>query len=451
MARAPRKADETGVAPELAPDLTAAPESGTVDLPPEIVAQSLGAYVRAQIERIKAGESGVLPVILGLVAIMVVFEAISPGHVFLSAINLVNLFQQSAVFMVLAMAEGFALVLGEIDLSIGYVGAVGAVVGVQLVQPQTVNWPWWAAIIGALLVCAAIGALQGTLITRLRLPSFIVTLAGFLIFNGVMLILLLLGPFSGYPSLTGPSDNQRVLYNLMWGSIDPTISWILLAVVVAGIGLSQWLRDARRRKAGLVAPPPSLTLIKIALMAIVGSVVVAICNQNRANLGTLEGVPWVVPIVLAVLGAWTMLLGRTRYGRYLYAIGGNPEAARRAGIDLALVRTSAFALCSVTAGIAFLLYASLLGGMSNNVQGGQYVLYAVASAVIGGTSLFGGRGKPLHGVLGGLVIGGIYNGMYLQGLDVQWEFIVTGLVLLAAVTIDSLSRRGATSGSVTRI
>jgi D-xylose transport system permease protein len=266
-----------------------------------------------------------------------------------------------------------------------------------------------------------------------------------------MLILLLLGPFSGYPSLTGPSDNQRVLYNLMWGSIDPTISWILLAVVVAGIGLSQWLRDARRRKAGLVAPPPSLTVIKIALMAVVGSVVVAICNQNRANLGTLEGVPWVVPIVLAVLGAWTMLLGRTRYGRYLYAIGGNPEAARRAGIDLALVRTSAFALCSVTAGIAFLLYASLLGGMSNNVQGGQYVLYAVASAVIGGTSLFGGRGKPLHGVLGGLVIGGIYNGMYLQGLDVQWEFIVTGLVLLAAVTIDSLSRRGATSGSVTRI
>ncbi len=451
MARASRRADPAGVAPELAPDLTAAAEAGTLDLPPEIAGQTLGAYLRAQVGRIRAGDSGVLPVIVGLVAIAVVFQAISPGHVFLSAGNLVNLFQQSAVFMVLAMGEFFALVLGEIDLSVGYVGAVGAVVGVQLVQPRTLNWPWWAAIMAALLVCAAIGAVQGTLITRLRLPSFIVTLAGLLIFNGVMLILLLLGPFSGYPSLTGPSTNQQILYNLMWGTIDPTISWIAMAVLVAAVGLSQWLRDSRRRKSGLAAPPPSVTLIKIALMAVVGIVVVTICNQNRANLGTLEGVPWVVPIVLAVLGAWTVLLGRTRYGRYLYAIGGNPEAARRAGIDLALVRTGAFVLCSVTACIAFLLYASLLGGMSNNVQGGQYVLYAVASAVIGGTSLFGGRGKPLHGVLGGLVIGGIYNGMYLQGYDVQYEFIVTGLVLLAAVTIDSLSRRGSSSGSVARI
>jgi D-xylose transport system permease protein len=439
------------VTPEQPPDLTAAPEAAHAEIPPEIVAQTLGQYIRASVGRIRSGESGVLPVIVGLAAIMVVFEAISPNHVFLSAGNVVNLFQQSAVFMVLAMAEGFALVLGEIDLSVGYVGAVGAVVGVQLVQPQTTNWPWWAAIVAALLVCATIGAAQGTLITRLRLPSFIVTLAGFLIFNGVMLILLLLGPFSGYPNLTGFSNNQHVLYKLMWGTIDPTISWIGMAVVVAALGLTLWLRDSRRRRSGLVAPPASLTLIKIGLMAIVGIVVVAICNQNRANLGTLEGVPWVIPIVLAVLGAWTVLLGRTTFGRYLYAIGGNPEAARRAGINLALVRTAAFALCSLTAGIALLLYASYLGGMSNNVQGGQLVLYAVAAAVIGGTSLFGGRGKPLHGVLGGLVIGGIYNGMYLQGYDVQDEFIVTGFVLLAAVTIDSLSRRGSTSGSVSRV
>src|SRR5205823_9773085 len=174
-------------------------------------------------------------------------------------------------------------------------------------------------------------------------------------------------------------------------------------------------------------------------------------NTNRASLGTLEGVPWVIPIVLVVLAAWTVLLQRTRYGRYVYAIGGNPEAARRAGINLSLIRTVAFGLCSFTAGIGMMLYASLLNGMSNNVQGGQYVLYAVAAAVIGGTSLFGGRGKPLHGVLGGLVIGGIYNGMFLQGLPVQAEYVVTGLVLIAAVTIDAVSRRGATSGSVTRV
>ena len=177
---------------------------------------------------------------------------------------------------------------------------------------------------------------------------------------------------------------------------------------------------------------------------------VAICNINRANLGTLEGVPWVIPIVLGVLGAWTILLTRTKYGRYVYAIGGNPEAARRAGINLGVIRTVAFALCSVTAGIGLLLYASYTGAMSSSVNGGSLVLYAVASAVIGGTSLFGGRGKPLHGVIGGLVIGAIYNGMYLQGLDVQRIFIVTGLVLLAAVSIDALSRRASSAGATGR-
>src|SRR5207253_1953868 len=221
---------------------------------------------------------------------------------FLSPVNLVNLFQQAAVFMVLAMAEGFALILGEIDLSVGYVGAIGAAITVQLIQPITTNWNWIPAILAGLLACTVFGAIQGT-------------------------------------------------------------------------------------------------LIKIGLIAIVAIVVVAICNANRANLGTLEGVPWMIPIVLAVLGAWTVLLQRTKFGRYIYAIGGNPEAARRAGINVSLVRTVAFALCSFTAGIALLLYASLLNGMSNNLAGGQYVLYAVAAAVIGGTSRFGGRGKPLHGVL----------------------------------------------------
>ena len=431
-------------------DLTAVPEV-VAEVPPGVVAQSLGQYTRAWAARIRAGESGVLPVVVAMVAIVVVFWTISPNHVFLSAVNLVNLFQQSAVITVLAMAEGFALVLGEIDLSVGFVGACGAAITVQLVQPTTANWPWWAAILAGLFFCTVYGAIQGTLITRLRLPSFIVTLAGYLIANGIFLIILAFGPFSGYPNLQGFSDNLKTVYNLMWGTIDPTVSWILAAVAVGGLGLFMWLGDHRRRTSGLVAPPASLTLIKIGLIAVVAIVVVAICNTNRAVIGVLEGVPWVIPIVLAVLLAWTILLQRTRYGRYVYAIGGNPEAARRAGINLAVIRTVAFALCSLTAGVAMLLYASLLGGMSNNVQGGQYVLYAVAAAVIGGTSLMGGRGKPLHGVLGGLVIGGIYNGMYLQGYSFEAQYIVTGLVLLGAVTIDSLSRRGSTSGSVARI
>ena len=426
---------------EIPSDPTAAVEA-QVEVPPELVAQTLGEYARAWWARVRAGDSGILPVVAGLILIMIVFEIISPNHVFLHADNLVNLFQQSAVFMVLAMAEIFALLLGEIDLSIGYVGACGGVIAVQLVQPVTTNWPWWAAMLAALAFCFAVGAIQGTIITRVGIPSFIVTLAGFLIFNGVMLILLLLGPFSGYPNLASSDPNIQVLFNLMAGSIDPTISWIGMAVVVVGLGALFWFSDARRRRQGLVAPPASLTLLKIGLVAVAGIVVVAICNVNRANTGFLAGVPWVVPIVLVILGAWTILLERTKYGRYVYAIGGNPEAARRAGINVKMVVTIAFALCSMTAGIGVLLFASYIGGMSNNVNGGQMVLFAVAAAVIGGTSLFGGRGKALHGVLGGLVIGAIYNGMYLQSLDVQRIFIVTGLVLLAAVTIDAVSRRG---------
>ena len=180
-------------------------------------------------------------------------------------------------------------------------------------------------------------------------------------------------------------------------------------------------------------------------------VVVAICNVNRAAIGTLEGVPWVIPIVLAVFTVWMVLLQKTRFGRYVYAIGGNPEAARRAGVRLANIITLCFTISAFTAGIGALLYASNLGGMSNNFPGNSLVLQAIASAVIGGTSLFGGRGKVLHGILGGLVIGGIYNGMYLLSIPVQWQFIVVGVVLMLAVSIDALSRRSATSGSVARV
>ena len=437
-------------APETAPDPTAATHAATIEVPPELVAQSLGEWLRAWLTRIRSGESGVLPVILALLLITIVFEAISPNHVFLSAGNVVNLFQQSAVFMVLAMGEIFVILLGEIDLSIAYAGGVGAAITVQLVQPGTAKWPWWGAIIAGLVVCAVIGALQGTLITRLRLSSLIVTLAGLLIWQGTMLIILGLA-FSGYPSLAGLNANLQVLYNLMWGTIDPTVSWMAMAVVVIAIAALLWFGDNHRRRSGLVAPPVSLTLLKIALIAVVAISVVAICNVNRAAIGTLAGVPWVIPIVLAVFGAWMTILQRTKFGRYVYAIGGNPEAARRAGINLAAVRTLCFMICTFTAGIGLLLYASYLGGMSGNINGGQLVLYAIASVVLAGTSLFGGRGKVLHGILGGLVIGGIYNGMGLLGLDVRWQFIVTGLVLLVAITIDSVSRRSATSGSAARV
>jgi D-xylose transport system permease protein len=223
-------------------------------------------------------------------------------------------------------------------------------------------------------------------------------------------------------------------------------------VVVVAVGGGMWLRGASRRRSGLVAPPSSVTALRIALVAAVGIAVVAICDVNRGAAITVEGVPWVVPIVLALLAVWTLLLQRTRYGRYVYAIGGNPEAARRAGVNLPVIRTLAFVLSAVTAGIAGILLGSFFFGQysTNEADGSQLVLYAVAASVIGGTSLFGGRGKTIHGILGGLIIGSIVYGMALLGLQVEWELIVTGAVLLAAVGIDVLSRRGASTGGAER-
>jgi D-xylose transport system permease protein len=422
-------------------DLTAA----VVEVvPPEIVAQSLGQYLRVWGVRARTGDAGVLPVAIALIAVAVVFTIVSPGHVFLSAANLVNLFDQSAVFIVLAMGQGFVLLLGEIDLSIGYVAAIGGIVAANFVQPET-NWPWWAAIALGLLVCAAIGAIHGFIITRLRMPAFVVTLAGYLLWFGVMIIIL--GPAGGVGITSTVLPNQQALYGIVYSYIPPLVAWIGLAVVVGLLGWSMWRRDAGRRRSGLVAPPIGLTVMKIAFIALAGIAVVAICNIDRGSFLPIVGVPWVVPLVLVVLAIWTVLLERTPFGRHMYAVGGNAEAARRAGINVPRVRTLAFVLCSFTAGIAGIIYCSQLGGMNTNINGGQLVLYAVAAAVIGGTSLFGGRGRAIHGILGGLVIGAIYNGLYLLGLPIQVQLIVTGLVLLAAVSVDSLSRRGAGAGA----
>jgi D-xylose transport system permease protein len=437
-------------ATEVLPDPTAAAETAVLDIPPELVAQSLGEYLRGWFARVRNGDSGVLPVILAIVAVAVIFEVVTPENAFLRASNLVYIFQESTVFMVLAMAEIFALLLGEIDLSIGSVSLLGGVIAFKLVQTHPgPGLPWWLAIIGALLCCAAIGAMQGTLVARLKMPSFIVTLGGFLLFSGILV--LVLGGADGSVTVSATDPNQSVIFKLVQGLIDPVVCWIALAVLVVAGGTALWLADSRRRRSGLVAPPASLTAIKIALVAAVGAAVVAICNINRANFGVIAGVPWVIPIVLAVLGAWTILLQRSRFGRYVYAIGGNPEAARRAGVSLPAIRTWGFVLSSVTAGMAGILLGSFFYGQfsTNTADPGQLVLYAVAAAVIGGASLFGGRGKPIHGVLGGLVIGGIAYGMALLGLAAQWEYIVTGAVLLAAVLVDVLSRRGG-SGSLAR-
>jgi D-xylose transport system permease protein len=420
-------------------DLTAAHEAAA-DVPPELVAQSLGHYLRASWARVRGGNSGVLPVVLAIVVVAISFQI--ENSKFLSAQNLVNLFEQSTIYMLLAIAEIFALLLGEIDLSVGLIMGLGSVVVAELVQPTGANLPWWAAIIVTLLLCCAVGAFQGTLVARLKMPSFIVTLGGLLILEGVAIIVLG-GGLVGIGN--AQYKNELVLYNIFNGAFNTTVSWILLAVVLGASGAGLWLRDARRRRHGLEAPPPSLTAVKIVLMAVAGIGLVVICNVNRAHVGTIEGVPYIIPIVLVVLGASTVLLQRTRFGRYVYAIGGNAEAARRAGVSLTSIRTWCFVLSALISGIAGVLFASWQVSLTTNIikAANNYVLLAVAAAVIGGTSLFGGRGKTIHGVLGGLVIGGIYNGLYLLGVSSQWIDVVVAAVLIAAAFIDVLSRRGA--------
>ncbi len=434
-------------------DLTAAPKAAAADVPPEILAQSLGQYLRAWWQRIRSGNSGVLPVVLAMVLVAVTFEVVTPEHAFLRPSNLVYIFGLSTVYMVLAMAETVVLLLGEIDLSVGAVALVGGVIAFKLVQQPGPDWPWWAAMLAAFACCGVIGALQGTLVARLRIPSFVVTLGGFLLFSGILIVVL--GGADGNVNLNSSVANQRVIYNLVQGVIVPVVGWVALAVVVVAAGTVLWLRAAARRREGLVAPPVSLTAIRIALVALVGVAVVVVCSVNRGtSLVKVDGVPWVIPIVLVVLGAWTLVLQRTRFGRYLYAIGGNSEAARRAGVRLAATRTWAFALCSATAGLGGILLGSFFFGeySTNTADPGQVVLYSVAAAVIGGVSLFGGRGKAIHGVLGGLLIGAIAYGVSLLSLGQlapPLEYILPGGVLLAAVLVDVVSRRG--SGGVTRV
>jgi len=426
--------DQIAVGGEPAGDETAEEATLAAGAAPELVADSIGEYTRIWLKRVRSGESGALPIVAGLIVIVVFFQV--KNSLFLSAGNLVNLMVQGAPFILLGMAEVFVLLLGEIDLSIGYNAAIGAVVTLWAVY----TLPWWVAILLGLAATSLIGFVEGGIITRLGLPSFIVTLAGLLGLEGLLILLVARTGHGAGGSISNPNN---ILYDLTAGSLSPVASWVVMVVIVAVAGLLMISRDRRRRASGLEAPPLSVTLLKVAVMAVAGILVVLVGNTNRgAGLVTLRGVPWVVFIVLGVLVLWSVLTGRTRFGRYIYAIGGNAEAARRAGVNLVRVRTLAFTLCGLTAGIAGIILASYLNSMGTDENGGQLVLFAVAAAVIGGTSLFGGRGRMLHALLGGLVVATINNCLSLIGLSAAATYIVTALVLLAALTVDTLARRG---------
>ena len=387
--------------------------------------------------RVKAGDIGALPAILGLVALCAIFGAMS--DVFLTPGNFANLLTQAAAVIVIAMGLVFVLLLGEIDLSAGYAAGVSGAVLVILITNHEVAW--YIAFPVSILVGALLGFVLGSLVARIGIPSFVVTLAAFLAFQGLLLLL------AGEGGTIRIED--KTILAVENSNLSPLLSWlffVVVAVVYVGTGLN---RLNTRRRAGLKTELVKLWVLKTAsLLLITGGAVFAL-NVERSNnpqLVSLKGIPYVVPLILFLLAVGTFVLGRTAFGRHIYAVGGNAEAARRAGINVKRVRISAFVICSALAAIAGMIFASRQNSISPTTGGSSTLLYAVGAAVIGGTSLFGGKGKMRDAILGGLVVAVIDNGMGLLGYAAGIKFIVTGLVLLVSAGVDAVSRRGSSVG-----
>jgi D-xylose transport system permease protein len=385
------------------------------------------------LSRIKAGDIGSLPAVLGLISLVAVFGAMS--EFFLTNRNFANLLTQAAPVMVIAMGLVFVLLLGEIDLSAGYASGVCGAVLVLLVTNH--GWSWYSALGASIAVGAILGTLIGTLVSRLGIPSFVVTLAAFLAFQGVLLLLAGEGG-------TIPIADKTILA-VENSNLSPIQGWILWAVTSLLYVVSGLNRINSRRKAGLVVELTQLWAMKTAALLLITGGAVYTLNQERglSAANSTKGVPFVAPLILVILVIGTFVLSKTAFGRHIYAVGGNAEAARRAGINVKRVRTIAFVICSGLASIAGMLFASRMNSISPSTGGSSTLLYAVGAAVIGGVSLFGGKGRMRDAILGGLVVAVIDNGMGLLGYGAGIQFLVTGAVLLVSAGVDAISRRGA--------
>ena len=398
-------------------------DAAPVGVPGAPPGESLTDYVRRWWAGVRAGELGSLPIIVGLVLIAIIFQ--SQNDRFLTAGNFVNLIVQMAAITVIGMGIVFVLLLGEIDLSVGYVSGVAGVATALLMLPDgSHQLGAGPAIFLALAAGLGIGVLQGLIITKIGVPSFVVTLAGLLGWNGVVLLLI------------GAKGTVIIQNDFVVGFANdflPAVTaWLVL---IAGIALYTGLllnAYRTRRKAALATEPHLLLVLRVAGLALVGVLVVAFANQDR-------GIPYVFLVLTGLYILWTFVLNRTRFGRHIY---GNTEAARRAGINVDNVKIACFAICSLMAALGGIILASRLRSIDTNSGGGDVLLNSIAAAVIGGTSLFGGRGHIKSAVLGALVIASISNGLGLLGLSSGTKFVITGLVLLAAVAVDSFSRRG---------
>jgi D-xylose transport system permease protein len=455
------------------------------DALPEPARPTITQAVEDYFARLRGGQLGILPALAGLAVLFAVFTAASEQ--FLTLGNLANLLAQGAGITIIGMGLVFVLLLGEIDLSAGtasgvtaavlalhlrdngdLLGAMGGSVflltctGMVLAAVTAALTRLWIAVAPPLLALAimlsglganpwlemllavcvgtAIGCLTGFLVAKVGIPSFVVTLALFLGWQGVVL------QYVGEGGTLGL--NNDVLFNVANGSLSIIGSWVLLVVAAGGYAAVVLGRHFGRVRRGLVTQPTPLVLAKVAVivaLAVVGTYALTL-NRSPNLIIIKTGVPFVVPIVLALLVLGTFLLDRTRYGRHVYAVGGNREAALRAGIDVKKIRMSVFVISASIAAVGAIVYSSKVGSVDPQAGGGNTLLFAVGAAVIGGTSLFGGKGRVRDAIVGGAVIATIENGLRLLGQPAAVVSIVTGLVLLLAASVDALSRRRAPAG-----
>lgn len=400
---------------------------------------ALGAYIKDYFGRVRGGELGSIPALVGLVVITAVFSLVHQG--FLSAYNLEALVIQAAPIIVMAMGLVFVLLLGEIDLSAGTTGGLCSAITAVLILRHGASW--WLALIVGLVVGLLIGFGMGWLRARIGIPSFVITLATFLAFQGVTLILI-----GGQGSVILPDNSP--LIKLENSFVPLWLGWVLLVLFVVGYAAIKINDALGRQRSGLSRPPFTVIAAKVAVLAVLGAVFTYEMGVNR-NLSTnaffnnkAQGMPWVVVLLVILFAVWNFVLTRTRYGRHVYAVGGNDEASRRAGVVVSRIRISVFVICSGMAAVSGIIAASLLQSVQSNAGAGNTLLLAVGAAVIGGTSLFGGHGRIIDAVLGGLVVAVIINGMsdLIQGANsAGYEWVVTGAVLLIAAGFDAVVRR----------
>ena len=475
----------TPQAPQMAGGLPSGSGRPAGDFSLDVERRTVPNALRSYVNRLRSGDPGALPSVLGLIVLAIIFSQVSSR--FLSRNNIGNLPGQGAYIAIIAMGLVFVLLLGEIDLAAGTTGGICAGFAAQAIFANGLHhgvagFLYWALVISMVLatllgfylksitgpiivlvglvliltgqdkhvllamfvaisIGCAVGIFIGWLVASVGIPSFIVTLALFLAFQGVLLFALKSQPIG--------VNNYNLWYGLAHDNMSPAWSWVFTIVVVVGYFVFTAVKSLRAQAAGLAADTMQLVVTRAAVIAVAGLLITYFANQNR-NTNTfvkIEGLPWAATIPIALMIVATLALTKTPWGRHLYATGGNQEAARRAGIDVRHIKVTAFTVSSALAAFGGLFLASSTGGAQLDLGAGNILLFAVAAAVIGGTSLFGGRGKPRDAILGALVIVLIPNGIGLKpNLGVQYQEVITGLVLLVAASVDAISRRRSVAG-----